>query len=328
IADLNSRRYYLMHNKKKINSSLEEQRILFNPEEAKILFEEVGVFFQGQIKRDFEQLIKFNRAITEERRSYLLEERNEIDAQLKVIDSQLNEFGKKRSDTLSFLSDTDAFSKYKQLTNELVILKAEIENLEDKRKKLHRLHELRKEIRTLDSEKKQLQTLIEEDVAKLNSDKGALFDKIRILFNKIIEEIVDQKAVMSVEPNKEGHLDFRAEFLDKEGNTTSAGMGHTYKKLLCIAFDMAILHAHASDRFPHFVFHDGVFESLDDRKKVNLLRVIRQYSNYGIQHIITLIDSDLPQQIPSEETLFEDSEIVLKLHDENESGRLFKMPSW
>ncbi|MBF0616647.1 MAG: DUF2326 domain-containing protein [Nitrospirae bacterium] len=328
IADLNSRRYYLMHNKKKINSSLEEQRILFNPEEAKILFEEVGVFFQGQIKRDFEQLIKFNRAITEERRSYLLEERNEIDAQLKVIDSQLNEFGKKRSDTLSFLSDTDAFSKYKQLTNELVILKAEIENLEDKRKKLHRLHELRKEIRTLDSEKKQLQTLIEEDVAKLNSDKGALFDKIRILFNKIIEEIVDQKAVMSVEPNKEGHLDFRAEFLDKEGNTTSAGMGHTYKKLLCIAFDMAILHAHASDRFPHFVFHDGVFESLDDRKKENLLRVIREYSNYGIQHIITLIDSDLPQQIPSEETLFEDSEIVLKLHDENESGRLFKMPSW
>ncbi|MBF0320431.1 MAG: DUF2326 domain-containing protein [Nitrospirae bacterium] len=328
IADLNSKRYYLMHNKKKIDSSLDEERILFNPEEASKLFEEAGVFFEGQIKRDFEQLIKFNRAITEERRSYLLEERAEIDAQLKDVNSQLNDYGNKRSGTLSFLSETDTFLKYKHLTNELVILKADIESLEDKRKKLHRLQELRKEIRMLDSEKKQLQTLIEEDAAKLNSDKGALFDKIRILFNKIIEEIVDQKAVLSVEPNREGHLDFRSEFLDREGNTTSADMGHTYKKLLCIAFDMAILNAHASDRFPHFVFHDGVFESLDDRKKKNLIRVIRQYSDNGIQHIITLIDSDLPQQISSEETLFEDSEIVLKLHDENDSGRLFKMPPW
>src|ERR1017187_4336192 len=91
-----------------------------------------------------------------------------------------------------------------------------------------------------------------------------------------------------------GHLEFKAEILDESGNTTSADRGHTYRKLLCIAFDMALLRAHLDQKFPRFVYHDGVFESLDDRKKENLLTVIRNYAELGIQSIITLIDSDLP----------------------------------
>jgi len=45
-----------------------------------------------------------------------------------------------------------------------------------------------------------------------------------------------------------GHLDFRAELLDDAGNATSADRGHSYKKLLCIAFDLAVLRAHLDER--------------------------------------------------------------------------------
>ena len=68
IASLNSERYSLTKNRKKIAASLEDNQILFNPDEAERLFREAGVFFGGQLKRDFEQLIAFNKAITEERR--------------------------------------------------------------------------------------------------------------------------------------------------------------------------------------------------------------------------------------------------------------------
>ena len=71
-----------------------------------------------------------------------------------------------------------------------------------------------------------------------------------------------------------------------------------------------------------------LFESLDDRKKENLLEVIRRYAELGLQPIITLIDSDLPTRAGKQGSVFDESEVVLRLHDESEQGRLFKMAAW
>ena len=155
-----------------------------------------------------------------------------------------------------------------------------------------------------------------------------MFSAIRVFFSEIVEEVIDRKALLSVSPNQVGHLEFRAEILDESGNATSADLGHTYRKLLCIAFDLAILRAHLDDKFPRFVYHDGVFESLDDRKKENLLAVIRRYAELGLQPIITLIDSDLPVRAGDEGPIFSTDEVVITLHDEGEQGRLFKMKAW
>lgn len=327
IAALNAKRYSLNQNRKKILASLEEDQILFNPDEAQRLFEEAGVLFKGQIKKDFEQLISFNKAITDERRGYLQEERTELDTELKRVNVELNMLGKKRSDMLSFLSGTDVFTKYKQVSDDMVTLRADITSLERQRGFLHRLQELRTDIRALTEERSHLQTQIEADVEKQNSDKSSLFSTIRLFFSEIVEEVINRKALLSVSPNKEGHLEFKAEILDGSGNATSADLGHTYRKLLCIAFDMAVLRAYIDEKFPRFVYHDGVFESLDDRKKENLLAVIHRYVELGLQPIITLIDSDLPARTDGEPVFVQD-EIVLILHDENEQGRLFKMKAW
>lgn len=327
IASLNSERYSLNQNKKKILASLEEDQILFNPDNAQRLFKEAGILFQGQIKRDFQQLIDFNRAITDERRGYLQEERGEVEAELKRVNTELNTLGKKRSEMLSFLSSTDIFGKYKQVSDEMITLRTDISTLERQRGFLHRLQELRTEIRALTEERGHLQIQIEADVEHQNADQESLFSTIRLYFSEIVEEVIDRKALLSVSPNQLGHLEFRAEILDESGNATSADMGHTYRKLLCIAFDLAIIRTHAHDKFPHFVYHDGVFESLDDRKKENLLTVIRRYAEFGLQPVITLIDSDLPIRLGNE-PIFTKDEIILTLHDESEQGRLFKIKTW
>jgi uncharacterized protein YydD (DUF2326 family) len=328
IAALNAERYSLIQNKKKILASLEEDQILFNPDEAQRLFEEVDILFKGQIKKDFQQLIAFNKAITDERRIYLQEDRAEVEAELKHVNSELSALGKRRSDTLSFLSGTDIFGKYKKVSDDMVTLRADITSLERQRGFLHRLQELRTDIRALSDERGHLQTQIEVNVEKQNSDKTSLFSAIRLFFSEIVEEVIDHKALLSVSPNQQGHLEFKAEILDESGNATSADMGHSYRKLLCIAFDMAVLRAHLDDKFPRFVYHDGVFESLDNRKKENLLTVIRRYADLGLQPVITLIDSDLPARAEGESPVFNEREIVLSLHDENAQGRLFKMNPW
>ncbi|WP_454732589.1 MULTISPECIES: DUF2326 domain-containing protein [Cupriavidus] len=327
IAVLNGERYSLTQNRKKILASLEADQILFNPDEAQRLFEEAGVLFKGQVKKDFQQLIAFNRAITDERRGYLQEERAEVESELKRVNVELSQLGKKRSDMLSFLSGTDIFGKYRQVSDDMVTLRADITSLERQRGFLHRLQELRADIRALTEERGHLQTQIEADVEKQNSDPNSLFSTIRVFFSEIVEEVIDRKALLSVSPNQAGHLEFKAEILDESGNATSADLGYTYRKLLCIAFDLAVLRAHLDDKFPRFVYHDGVFESLDDRKKENLLAVIRRYAELGLQPVVTLIDSDLPART-DDGTVFAAEEIVLALHDEGEQGRLFKMRAW
>ncbi len=328
IAELNAERYSLNQNRKKILTSLEDDQILFNPDEAERLFQEAGVLFKDQIKKDFQQLISFNKAITDERRGYLQEERAEIEMRLKDLNAELNTLGKKRSDMLAFLSSTDVFSKYKQVSDDLVTLRADIQSLERQRGFLARLQQLRTDIRTINEEREHLQTQIEQDVEQQNSDTKSLFSTIRIFFSEIVEEVINRKALLSVSPNREGHLDFRVEILDESGNTTSADRGHTYRKLLSIAFDMALLRSHLDQKFPRFVYHDGVFESLDDRKKENLLAVVHDYAKLGIQSVITLIDSDLPPRTEKEGPVFSADEIVLTLHDETEQGRLFRMKAW
>ncbi len=240
----------------------------------------------------------------------------------------MSELGKRRSDALAFLSDTDVFQKYRLVSDELVALRADVTSLARQRKALCLLQDLRADIRKLTEKCRRLQMRIEADVERQNADNRSLFSSIRLFFNEIIEGVISRKALLSVSPNQLGHLGFEAEILDESGNATSAHDGHTYRKLLCIAFDLAVLRAHLADKFPRFVYHDGVFESLDDRKKEKLLAVIRRHADLGIQTVITLIDSDQPARGEKDGPVFDPGEIVLTLHDKNEKGRLFKMRAW
>jgi len=328
IAELNSERYSLNQTKQRILHSLEGDQILFDPDKAAELFEEAGIFFHGQLKKDFEQLIAFNRAITDERSGYLRAELEEISSRISELNAELNEAGKKRSEALGYLTATDAFEKYKQISDSLVSLKADIEVLRRRRDSVTRLQDLAKDLRRLESERLDLQLEVEANVREQDTSDTGLFRRIRLIFNEIVTEVIDQHALLSVFCNSLGHLEFRAEILDKEGKATSADDGHTYRKLLCIAFDLAVLRAHLSDNFPRFVYHDGVFEALEPRKKQNLLRVLKEYANLGLQPIITLLDFDSPPFRQEGDAVIADDEIILRLHDGGDDGLLFKMAPW
>lgn len=328
ISQLNNDRYRLRANKDKISNSLKDSEILFNPTEASALFKEAGALFEGQLKQDFEKLIAFNKAITKERQQYLREELAEITEAINELTKQIDNLNEERSANLKFLTDTDSITKYKQISKNLVTLQADIEVLTRQRDAVHRIEQLDEEIDELRTEEKDLASAIKSDLKKQNADRKGTYSNIRLNFNAIINDVISRKALLNVVQNSHNHLEFTTNILDETGRETSAGLGNTYKKLLCIAYDMATIRSHLDRKFPRFMFHDGVFESLDDRKKINLISEIRKYNDLGIQHIITLIDSELPASTEDTPTLFEESEVILTLHDEDESGRLFMMQSW
>ena len=59
----------------------------------------------------------------------------------------------------------------------------------------------------------------------------------------------------------------------------------------------------------------------------NAEQITQHYTALGLQSIITLIDSDLPPRA-DDDGVFDQAEIVVLLHDEGDSGRLFKMKPW
>lgn len=324
IARLNADRYRLSHDRQRITLSLDDEVILFDSDQAAQLFAEAGVLFSGQIRQDFDQLMAFNKAITEERRAYLIEELSEVEAALSEAKKEAARLDARRAEALSFLSDADALTKYKMATDELVGLRAEVVDLERQRQSLRRLQQLRARIRSLEERVAELKQHVVDDVEGRNTARDSMFSMIRLRFNRIVSDVIDRKALLTVNPNKHGHLDFKAAILDERGHDSDADAGNTYRKLLCIALDLAVLRARLGGRCSRFVFHDGVFESLDNRKKENLLSVMREYADAGVQQVITLIEADLPRATG----VFTDEEIVLRLHDAGDDGRLFNMPGW
>lgn len=323
-VEFNNRRYELRYSIAQIEKSLDKEKLLFSTAEAKKLFEEAGILFEGQIKRSYDQLLAFNQDITEERRSYLADDLKAAKAELKEVEAKLRSLDDKRSKLLGQLTDHNAVSKYKTATSDLVGKRAELETLKQQRERIRELQGIRQQIIFKQTELAECDSRIRENIDQESSaDQDGLFSRLRQEFDDIVNAVVSQHGMLSVSTNSKGHAEFRAEIVNKDGISTNQDEGVTYRKLLCIAFDLALILAHNSNGFPSFVFHDDALGSLDDRKKENLRDVMRSCADRGVQQVVTVIDSDLPSA-----DFFDDDEIVLCLHDAGDDGRLFKMPEW
>ena len=323
IADLNSRRYYLETSKKRIEDSI-ASKVVVKLDDVRKVFAQSKVYFGDQLTKDFDDLIAFNKAISSERTAYLKTELRVVEDELQSIASSLTALNAERASALAVLQNTNTFSKYKQLSRKLVTLQATLENLQKQDVAVDRLVKLKSELTKLQHE----QDLVAEQLQAAIDNAGERYQTIKVGVDAIIYKVLNQHAALYTDLNtSSGNPEYRIEVLGDAGQETDAGRGNTYGRLLCIAFDMAVQQAYADEAFPHFVFHDGVLETLETRKKLNLIDVMREHTSHGLQQIITVLDSELPF-VDGVRFAFDDDEVILRLHDEGHLGRLFKMPTW
>ena len=143
----------------------------------------------------------------------------------------------------------------------------------------------------------------------------------------MVAQVLNNHALVSLSVNKEGNVDYEPVYQNPvDSLQTAKGRGTTYKKLLCMAFDLSLLIYYSSESFFKFVYHDGALEGLDRRKRIKWIQDVKSICNkYGLQYIMTTIDSDIPRNDTGEIHMFNESEICLKLHDDGDDGTLFKM---
>jgi uncharacterized protein YydD (DUF2326 family) len=324
LSVLYDRRYTISYELVKIRESL-QSGVSFDLKRVQQVFEESKISFPDQLAKSYEQLLEFNRRLSEERNRRLGERTIQLEKEQQTIEAQLQSLNERRASLLSFLQQQDTFAKFKVLQSDLVRRESEVSRLQAGLENLDVVAGISKQIRDLTAERDALVVEITEEVAKGNPR----YSDIRNRFNRIIREVLDSPALLSISINKEGNFEFEAALLhdDTSMKATSEDKGTSYKKLLCGAFDMAVLESHARTDFYRFVYHDGILEGLDNRKKQKFLSVATGFcKKFGLQYIMTIIDADLPRDADDKKTIFPPQVIVRELHEGGDDGRLFKLP--
>ena len=318
IAQLNTKEYSLSYDLDRVKSSISNLPT-FDLEQLKQIYEEAKLYFPDDISHSFEDLYQFNVMVTKERNHYLREQAQEIEEQLRTIHQELQDLDKRRNEALSVLQDKDTFHKFKTYQKKLAQLEGEVSRLEIQLHNLDIMATLNEKVEMAHQEQKEIS---KEIASQLKRQDGDVPSSIKRHFNEIYRIVFGVSALLYVRPNKTGNVEFETEVApDENAAATAEGRGDTYNKILCAAFDLAVLSTYSSKSFFRFVYHDGVLEGLDNRKKTLFMQMVRDYcQRYGLQYIFSSIEDDIPQNILSS---FTADELFLTLSDQDDSSKLF-----
>lgn len=324
ISELNTFAYNLEFEINKINSSITNE-FSFDINSVKEIFNETKLYFPDVLNKEYEELIEFNKQITEERNKLLKTSLLTKNSELKEIRKELFSLNGEKEKLLGYFQETSTFKKFKNYQKILIKIESELINLNEKLKIVDIISKKEDEIK---SKKDKIEELTIQLKKLLNSTSENLtYVKIRSLFSEYYNQILNEWAVISWAINTNNNVDFNAPKVESKGNDkkfTQQDKGYTYANLFCVAFDLAILSTYSSQSFYRFVYHDDVFANKDRGVKKRLLDLIQKIcSEYNLQYIFTIIEDDLPLDDNSTQIKFKDEEIVLRLHDIDESGTLF-----
>ena len=316
LQTFNTDRYRISYEINKIESSLSEINNDVDDKEINSLFEEVNLYYPEQLKKEYVDLINFQKSLTTERKKYLSETLGLLKLDYTELNKNIKEIESLKSNLLSLLTEKDSYFKFKEYQKKIINIEVEIERIQDKLKAIDNTLVLENDIK---NKREIINDKISELKESLTERKHSSINKV---FNSIIKEILDTNALISMKLNNQGNVEFNADYQNKTDLLeTSESQGTTYKKLLCVAFDLSVLVNYSDKSFYKFVYHDGVLEGLDDRIKIRYIKLIKEFcEEYDLQYIVTLIDSDLPN---GNDDLIEDRDICLSLNDKNEEGKLF-----
>lgn len=314
----NTEHYNIKYEINKIESSLTTDIDLINIDDINELYKEVEIFFPDALLEEYEKVVNFNKEITSERNQYLSENLATLKQELIEVETQLKKLENEKSVIFTDITEKTTYDKFKKYQKELAKAEADIIILQNKLTSINKMSSIQEKINGLDADIKLKVTELKKEILKQKHKH------IRKLFNEFTMKVLNTPAILSVKSNKSNNIEFEAEYQNQEELiTTDLARGNTYKKILCAAFDSALLQFYSQNSFYKFVYHDGVLDSLDIRKKEKYIEYVREMANQSdIQYILTVIESET-YDLRSEYKFTED-EVRLILSDESCEEKLFE----
>jgi uncharacterized protein YydD (DUF2326 family) len=266
IAQLNNDIYDCRYDVRQIDSAL-EHKDRFDLKQVEEIFDEFNLHFPAQIQRKYEDLVKFNRQVTDDRNTALRARKKELQSRISDLQQRKLFLDSERENRLAVIRSTDSFDKFKALQRELSKQQANIVYLEEQRNKLERVAEIATQVRELERDRGRVVDEVKTMVIKRN----LVFERFARIFNQDVQRVLTQEGIFFFYVNSNGNLDYTIGpgFSGQSGVLSSQGEGTSYKKLVCAPFDLALLESVQDAPFFHFVFHDGFWRnSITGRKKL------------------------------------------------------------
>lgn len=324
IAQLNEAVYNARYDISQIEQSL-NHRDKFDLKKAAEIFEEAQIAFPDGLKKSFEDLLAFRKKITSERNRELRKRMKDLEEKIQSSVERLHSLDLRRQRELKIVESHDTLEKFKVLQRELALRMASLRTKELEVEALQELVNTRSELRRA----RRTRDAVVDDIRSMVQQSTDLVREFQRTFNDYCVRVLDKDGIFSFAVNEAGNLTYEIGlgFANRGGRKSAQGEGTSYRKLVCALFDLALLKVHSNERFFEFVYHDGVLEGLDDRRKISYLELVREeLRGQSLQYILTAISDDRPHAADGRPIEFSESEIVLALHDGGPEGRLFRGP--
>jgi len=323
ISEINNELYNLNYDLDQMRQSLNAS-VTFKLDTVKQIYEETKTYLPDKLYSDYDALVDFNKRVTQERNKLLRRQIKDLESQQATLDAEGARLNTERVESLALLRSANTFDKFKGLQKEFSKQQGELNYLLQQRTRLTKVLELSKQLRDLERDRDDAAATLKDAVDHPTNRQR----EVAVEFSNLVRRVLDLDGVFFPRINTNGNIEFRIETRsrDNAAKISSQSEGTSYKKLLCALFDLAILRVYAKEPFYHCVYHDGILEALDFRKKRRILEILRETcTQFHVQCIITAIDDDVPRDENGQKIPFPENEIILRLHDGGPSGRLFKM---
>lgn len=304
LLSLKKRLFTIRRDLSSVESALREDEISqFSTPRIEEIYSSMKVYFGDQIRADLDEVEKFSKQITINRKSGLTSLRTKFRLQIEEIEKELSHLYLVRAERLKAITSQAAIDEYKNLSLQLSEVQSELSVLQQDVYK-DSITNATKEMSTLKTQQLKLAAAVAQEI----DENDFVFEKIKLEYSSIMKEVMDIDAEIQISKNSTGNLDFKTISWIQDSPSQELD-GEMARKISCAAFDIAIRIVHSEDL--GFLIHDGVIDNAGLNVKEKFIKAVKsRVKKYGFQYILTAIKDD-------EIRVFEDRDICITLSDKS-----------
>jgi uncharacterized protein YydD (DUF2326 family) len=238
ISSLNDRLYNIRYDISQITTAL-GHKDKFDLKQVEEIFAEANLYFPERLHKEYDDLVAFNKKITQERNAALRTRLRELTKEGEELAGQKEALDKRRASQLSILRGTDTFEKFKELQKKLSQDRAQLVYLEEQRKKLEEVAGIARQVREADRDRGRVIDEMKTMVIK----PTVIYERFSSTFNNYCQRVLNHDGIFFFKINNNNNFDYSIglSLPGQAGTPSSQSEGTSYKKLICALFDLALL---------------------------------------------------------------------------------------